>query len=260
MQQQLQQHQQQQQQHAVVTTATGDPPGESDGGEDDDDLESDEDPFGEEDTSANPELASQLASAGTTGMAAAAAISSTKKRKRSHSFETNPSIRKRQQTRLLRKLKANIEEYSQRVGQQAVVLVATPGKATNSFRAFGAKPLEDVMRGLQPVIMTELENALESQATTAVGASGAVEPDPNRHELPPLCIDGIPTPVEKMTQAQLRAFIPMMLKYSTGRGKPGWGKDTTKPDWWPPGVPWANVRMDARDEDDKQRVKINIFL
>ncbi len=106
-------------------------------------------------------------------MAAAAAISSTKKRKRSHFFKTNPSIRKRQQTQLLRKLKANIEEYSQPVGQQAVVLVATLGKATNSLRTFGAKPLEDVMRGLQPVIMTELENALESQATTAVGASGA---------------------------------------------------------------------------------------
>ena len=72
--------------------------------------------------------------------------------------------------------------------------------------------------------------------------------------MPPLVIDGIPTPVEKMTQAQLRAFIPLMLKYSTGRGKPGWGKETTKPVWWPKGVPWANVRMDARDNDDKQKV------
>ena len=35
--------------------------------------------------------------------------------------------------------------------------------------------------------------------------------------MPPLVIDGIPTPVEKMTQAQLRAFIPLMLKYSTGK-------------------------------------------
>ena len=68
------------------------------------------------------------------GVAAAAAISSTKKRKRPHAFETNPSIRKRQQTRLLRKLKQNIEEYSLRVGQQAVVLVATPGKSQNCFR------------------------------------------------------------------------------------------------------------------------------
>ena len=62
--------------------------------------------------SLNDELAVQLALAGPTGVAAAAAISSTKKRKRPHAFETNPSIRKRQQTRLLRKLKQNIEEYN----------------------------------------------------------------------------------------------------------------------------------------------------
>ena len=112
----------------------------------------------------NDDLAVQLASAGPTGVAAAAAISSTKKRKRPHAFETNPSIRKRQQTRLLRKLRQNIEEYSLRVGQQAVVLVATPGKAQNNFRAFGAKPLEDVIKNLRAVIMSELENALAQQA------------------------------------------------------------------------------------------------
>merc|ERR1712223_1078817 len=198
--------------------------------------------------SLNDDLAVQLASAGPTGVAAAAAISSTKKRKRPHAFETNPSIRKRQQTRLLRKLKQNIEEYSLRVGQQAVVLVAAPGKSQNCFRAFGAKPLEDVIKNLRAVIMSELENALAQQAPPI-----KIE-DPSRHEMPPLVIDGIPTPVEKMTQAQLRAFIPLMLKYSTGRGKPGWGKDTTKPVWWPKGVPWANVRMDARENEDKQKV------
>jgi nuclear respiratory factor 1 len=78
--------------------------------------------------------------------------------------------------------------------------------------------------------------------------------------LPPLVIDGIPTPVEKMTQAQLRAFIPLMLKYSTGRGKPGWGKESTKPPWWPEGVPWANVRMDARKNDDKQKVSKEVYI
>jgi len=41
-------------------------------------------------------------------MAAAAAIASAKKRKRPHQFETNPSIRKRQQTRLLRKLRVSM--------------------------------------------------------------------------------------------------------------------------------------------------------
>ena len=45
---------------------------------------------------------------GPVGMAAAAAIASAKKRKRPHSFETNPSIRRRQQTRLLRKLRVII--------------------------------------------------------------------------------------------------------------------------------------------------------
>ena len=77
--------------------------------------------------------------------------------------------------------------------------------------------------------------------------------DENLYELPPIVVDGIPTPVEKMTQAQLRAFIPLMLKYSTGRGKPGWGKESTKPPWWPKHVPWANVRMDARSDEEKSK-------
>lgn len=51
------------------------------------------------------EVTAQLVNAGVVGIAAAAAISSSKKRKRPHSFETNPSIRKRQQNRLLRKLR-----------------------------------------------------------------------------------------------------------------------------------------------------------
>ena len=46
----------------------------------------------------------------------------------------------------------------------------------------------------------------------------------------------------------------------TGRGKPGWGKESTRPPWWPGEVPWANVRMDARSEDDKQRVSVELFV
>lgn len=90
-----------------------------------------------------------------------------------------------------------------------------------------------------------------------VGAGQAPPPpqdDPSLFELPPLIIDGIPTPVEKMTQAQLRAFIPLMLKYSMVRGKPGWGRESTRPPWWPKDLPWANVRMDARSEDEKQKM------
>lgn len=82
---------------------------------------------------------------GPVGIAAAAAIATAKKRKRPHSFETNPSIRKRQQTRLLRKLKQTMDEYTTRVGQQAVVLIVTPGKPQNNFKVFGARPLETVV-------------------------------------------------------------------------------------------------------------------
>ncbi|XP_014088948.1 DNA-binding protein Ewg isoform X6 [Bactrocera oleae] len=194
------------------------------------------------------DVATQLAAAGPVGVAAAAAIASSKKRKRAHSFETNPSVRKRQQNRLLRKLRGIIYEFTGRVGKQAVVLVATPGKPNTSYKVFGAKPLEDVVRNLKNIVMDELENALAQQAPPPP------QDDPSLFELPPLIIDGIPTPVEKMTQAQLRAFIPLMLKYSTGRGKPGWGRESTRPPWWPKELPWANVRMDARSEDDKQKI------
>lgn len=40
----------------------------------------------------------------------------------------------------------------------------------------------------------------------------------------------------------------------SGRGKPGWGRESTRPPWWPKELPWANVRMDARTEDEKQKV------
>ncbi len=79
-------------------------------------------------------VTSQLAAAGPVGVAAAAAVATGRKRKRPHSFETNPSIRKRQQTRLLRKLKGTVDEYATRVGQQAVVLCACPGRPNPLFK------------------------------------------------------------------------------------------------------------------------------
>ncbi|XP_013414773.1 nuclear respiratory factor 1 isoform X1 [Lingula anatina] len=220
-----------------------------------DDMDSEpsspESSFDHTDLLGSDDVATQLAAAGPIGVAAAAAIATGRKRKRPHSFETNPSIRKRQQTRLLRKLKATIDEFTTRVGQQAVVLCCTPGKpsqSTQSYKVFGSQPLETVVRNSRNTVMQELEQALSQQI-----------PQPSAdlvglHELPPLVIDGIPTPVDKMTQAQLRAFIPEMLKYSTGRGKPNWGKDEFKPLWWPEDVPWANVRSDVRTDEQKKKV------
>lgn len=194
------------------------------------------------------DVTSQLAAAGPIGMAAAAAIITGKRRKKNYSFETNPSIRKRQATRLLRKLKQLLTEYTTRVGQQACIVVCCPGKMGASFKCFGAAPLENIVRNRRNLIMEDLENALAQQAPSIPHTN------PDVHELPPLVIEGIPTPVDKMTQAQLRAFIPIMLKYSTGRGKPGWGRDNTKPPWWPEEVPWANVRSDVRSDEEKQKI------
>ncbi|NWS01861.1 NRF1 factor, partial [Motacilla alba] len=219
-------------------------------------LSADEDsPSSPEDTSyddsdilnstAADEVTAHLAAAGPVGMAAAAAVATGKKRKRPHVFESNPSIRKRQQTRLLRKLRATLDEYTTRVGQQAIVLCISPSKPNPVFKVFGAAPLENVVRKYKSTILEDLESAL---------AEHAPAPQEVNSELPPLTIDGIPVSVDKMTQAQLRAFIPEMLKYSTGRGKPGWGKESCKPIWWPEDIPWANVRSDVRTEEQKQRV------
>ncbi|CAB4025032.1 nuclear respiratory factor 1-like, partial [Paramuricea clavata] len=194
-------------------------------------------------------VTSQLAAAGPIGVAAAAAVATGYKRKRPHSyFETNPSIRKRQQTRLLRKLKGTVDEYTTRVGQQAVVLCACPGRANPLFKVFGAAPLENCVKGLKPHILQSLEAALAQQTPTPSQDNNGL------FKLPPLHIDGIPTPVDKMPQAQLRAFIPLMLKYSTGREKPGWGRDSTKAPWWPDEIPWQNVRSDTRTEEQKAKL------
>ena len=110
------------------------------------------------------------------------------------------------------------------------------------------------VRNCKARIMQELETALLNQAP--------IIPDQHQHdgrpELPPLQIDGIPTPLDKMTQAQLRAFIPEMLKFSTGRSKPAWGKPEYRPSWWPLDVPWANVRSDVRPEELKKRVRVEL--
>eukprot|EP00069_Balaena_mysticetus_P013121 bmy_08076T0 len=278
-------------------------------------LSADEDsPSSPEDTSyddsdilnstAADEVTAHLAAAGPVGMAAAAAVATGKKRKRPHVFESNPSIRKRQQTRLLRKLRATLDEYTTRVGQQAIVLCISPSKPNPVFKVFGAAPLENVElystdNGLSPEsklifypILSHFYNSMASLLSPKVRkyksmiledlesalAEHAPAPQEVNSELPPLTIDGIPVSVDKMTQnllggtntsqtsfmtaddhtlvfqAQLRAFIPEMLKYSTGRGKPGWGKESCKPIWWPEDIPWANVRSDVRTEEQKQRV------
>ncbi len=219
------------------------------------------------------EVTQRLAQSGPIGIAAAAAImSGSRKRKRQHTFETNPSFRKRHCSKLTKKLKETIDELAARVGLQAVVLTYRPGKGNGknepAFKVFGAAPLVNIVRNQRDHIINEMEAALHQQTPAVVTPPTTQQGEP-LFELPPLIFEGIPTPVHKMTQAQLRTFIPNMLKYSTGRGKPGWGKGDVRPPWWPDDVPWANVRSDIRTPEQKKslqwtdalrRIVINCYL
>ena len=219
------------------------------------------------------EVTQRLAQSGPIGIAAAAAImSGSRKRKRQHTFETNPSFRKRHCSKLTKKLKETIDELAARVGLQAVVLTYRPGKGNGknepAFKVFGAAPLVNIVRNQRDAIVNEMESALHQQTPAVVATPTTQQGDP-LFELPPLVFEGIPTPVHKMTQAQLRTFIPNMLKFSTGRGKPGGGKGDVRPPWWPEDVPWANVRSDIRTTEQKKslpwtdalrRIVINCYL
>eukprot|EP00061_Rhincodon_typus_P017469 g46173.t1 len=192
-------------------------------GEDDSPSSPEETSFDDSDilnSTITDEVTAHLAAAGPVGMAAAAAVATGKKRKRPHAFESNPSIRKRQQTRLLRpigvvskytaqslavhredpcfkstsvteKLRATLDEYTTRVGQQAIVLCISPSKPNPIFKVFGAAPLENVVRKYKSMILEDLESALAEHAPT---------PQEINSDLPPLTIDGIPVSVDKMTQ------------------------------------------------------------
>ena len=107
------------------------------------------------------EVTQRLTQAGPVGIAAAAAImSGSRKRKRGHTFETNPSFRKRHCSKLSKRLKETIDELSVRVGLQAVVVTYRPGKGNGkndpSFKVFGAAPLVNIVRNQRDVIVNEM--------------------------------------------------------------------------------------------------------
>lgn len=220
--------------------------------DDDDDDDNEINCFSSEDIVASARqdvISNSLIETGTiNGMAAATALATARKSKL-FKFEVDPAVRRRQQTRLMRKLRQTLNELCLRCGQQAVVVSVLPGKVNNSFRVFGTHPLDQAIRACQQPIVREYEKDLQSKLETKT-----THHQDQQFELPNLVIDGIPTSIDQMNQAQLRMFIPEMLKYATGRGKPGWGKESFRPVWWPVDVPWANVRRDVRDEEIKLKV------
>ncbi|KAH7976910.1 hypothetical protein HPB52_021487 [Rhipicephalus sanguineus] len=114
------------------------------------------------------DVTTQLAAAGPIGVAAAAAIATGKKRKRPHTFETNPSIRKRQQTRLLRKesiprtearkfpaVEEDLFKYVQQLRSSGITLpwdLVSPSIVEKSFKKTG---LSNALHGIEDDVLWE---------------------------------------------------------------------------------------------------------
>lgn len=57
-----------------------------------------------------------------------------------------------------RKLRATLDEYTTRVGQQAIVLCISPSKPNPVFKVFGAAPLENVVSASSHHLMMHLQH------------------------------------------------------------------------------------------------------
>ncbi|KAL1492860.1 hypothetical protein ABEB36_011038 [Hypothenemus hampei] len=193
------------------------------------------------------EVTTQLPAAGPIKVETAETTVSFETEMKQNSFQTKLPKRKQEQTRLLRKLKKTIENFTMVTGKQAVALVTAPGNSNTNYKVFGAQPLRHIIDNLKECIVDQLESALIHQPPQT-------PKDPTLFMLPPFIIDGIPTPLEKMTQPQLRTFIPNMLRYSNGGRRPGWGQESKRPPWWPEELPWQNIRTDVRSKDQKEKM------
>ncbi|CAH0558704.1 unnamed protein product [Brassicogethes aeneus] len=149
--------------------------------------------------------------------------------------------------RLVNKLQNVIDEIGAKTRLQVLAFIAEGNANSQVVRAdmYGSDILKRVIHPYKELMFADFFNILKSNEEVT-------EKNPvGLFTLPQLNIDGYPIPLTKLTQAQLRSFIPVMMKYATGRAKPGWGKINLKPDWWPERVPFKNVRMDIRSEEEK---------
>ncbi|GJQ85747.1 putative Nrf1 activator activation site binding domain protein [Trypoxylus dichotomus] len=149
--------------------------------------------------------------------------------------------------KLLRRVSKALHAYFNILGKNIAVVVQTATKP--GLKIFGARGLVKIVDKFRKGIVKDLQN-FKDQGHDFINKQN----DEGLFKLPPLIIEGLPVPLNRMTQAQLRGFIPLMLKYSTGRGKPGWGKEQLRPCWWPDDMPWANIRIDNRSTEIKNKV------
>jgi len=179
------------------------------------------------------------------GQLAASAMNSNPYFQQKYKFETCPTARNRHKNRLLRKMLQVMTEMAIRCGQQAAVITITTEKDQGHVKISGSEPLKQAVEECKDLIKQHFDILFNKKIAEKPNIENS---DSNEIKLPRLLSEGLPANIEDMSQAQLRNFIPHMLKLVTLRGKPGWNRSEMKPDWWPNDVPWANIRKDTRSE------------
>lgn len=64
-----------------------------------------------------------------------------------------------------RKLRATLDEYTTRVGQQAIVLCISPSKPNPVFKVFGAAPLENVVSARRQRVQHKMQHSYHHLVT-----------------------------------------------------------------------------------------------
>lgn len=167
--------------------------------------------------------------------------------KKNHYFKSIEATEKMYKKLFLDKLKLLTGQCHLNNGFQVVVLVANVASedTRTRFNVIGSQPLKRVVKKFERRIMENLTSALDNDSDEQVH---------NVFHLPPLVFKGIRTSVGQMSQSQLRTFIPTIIKYSTGRQTPMYGRHGKKPCWWPDCVPWKNIRFDTRQPNEKLKL------
>ena len=164
--------------------------------------------------------------------------------------------RQKQQKRLLRKLQACAQEYCLRLGEECAVVASVRSSSHSSsdhlgqreVQVFGSKSFEEILRQHTDAMKVVLEEKEKANQTTS--SLDAVLPGASGVPVLPLP----PRDLDAMNGNELKSYVPLLLRHCMGRSRPMWGMDEHRPVWWPPEIPFQNVRMDTR-EAGQQREK-----
>lgn len=166
-----------------------------------------------------------------------------------HRYQNREWRRKLVAQRLLRRLEEYVREYSDTLGLPVALVTIDSEAEIDQFKVVGSQCLE------QSII--KLESVINDGVKTALLNGIEIEKPPT---LPVPFYSGKPISLHMMNQMYLRALIPTIIGYSLRSKRPRYGKEETKPPWWPKGAPWANVRKDIRSQKQKIETSYTEYL